>query len=150
VPRLGGARRASVIWPQSRGIEISTPMETCAGVGTRPEPALLEFASRQPAIIIVCHQNRYMYQNKYIYWSSTGCQQISVTPAFAFCLTQNHLLNQGEGGWARELVSTAMGSLANLFGPKLLRGVGNTPFRTKSDASLRFGHTCLESRAGAG
>jgi hypothetical protein len=97
VPKLVGARRASVIWPQSRGVEISAPMETCAGVGTRPERALLEFASRQPAIIIVGHQNRYAYQNKYIYWSLTGCQQISATPAFAFCVTQNQLLNQGEG-----------------------------------------------------
>jgi hypothetical protein len=97
VPKLVGARRASVIWPQSRGAEISAPMESRAGVGTRPERALLEFASRQPAIISVCNQNRYMYQNKYIYWSSTGCQQISATPAFAFCVTQNQFLNQGEG-----------------------------------------------------
>jgi hypothetical protein len=97
VPKLVGARRASVIWPQSRGVEISAPMETCAGVGTRPGRALREFASRQPAIIIVGHQNRYVYQNKYIYWSLTGCQQISATPAFAFCLTQNQFFNQGEG-----------------------------------------------------
>ena len=97
MPKLVGARRASVIWPQSRGVEISAPMETCAGVGTRPGRALRESASRQPAIIIVGHQNRYVYQNKYIYWSLTGCQQISATPAFAFCLTQNQFFNQGEG-----------------------------------------------------
>lgn len=55
--------RALVIGSQSRGVEISAPMKTGAGVGTRPERASPEFGSWQPVIIIVRNQNRYLYQN---------------------------------------------------------------------------------------